>query len=230
MDCAKTETRTSSPPGRPPHRRSRTLRRQSARLASGFTLIELMVVVVIMGFIAGWTLADYSGITDEQRLHSAVREFVGVYRSARSYAAKERRQSVLQYDMKRRAYRLLVYPWRDDTGHYVDAAGELLDQETEDERVANVKWKFLEKDVFLAEIEAPGASGNEKFEQDYFVEFRQDGTIPPHILHFVSRKGLRMSLEIEEITGTVTVKEGHTAFYSPREDEFNMMGGGTLGK
>ena len=200
-------------------------RRMGARSREGFTLIELMITIMIMGLLAGWALVDYSGLTDEQKLHSAVREFVGVYRETRAYAAKERRFCILEFDIEAQAWRVRIYPYTNESGQYTNAEGQVLDREYWDEAIAKKKWKYLDKDVRLLDIEAPGPTGNDKFDVDYYVRFRQDGTIPPHILHFVSKGGLKMSLEIEEITGTATVKEGHVAFYSPREDEFQMLGG-----
>jgi prepilin-type N-terminal cleavage/methylation domain-containing protein len=200
------------------------------RNAAGFTLIELMIAVLIMGLVAGWALVDYSGLTDEQRLHSQVREFVGIYRETRAYAVKERRYCVLEFDVEHQKWRVRIYPHTDESGRYMNAEGHLLDREAWNDSIANKRWKTLDKDVYLVEVEAPGPSGNDKFNVDYFVRFREDGTIPPHILHFTSKSGLKMSLEIEEITGTVTVKDGHVPFYSPREDEFDMLGGGSNGE
>ena len=73
---------------------------------------------------------------------------------------------------------------------------------------------------------APGPSGNEIFEEDYWMRFRADGTVPPHIIHFATSSGLEMSLEIEELTGKVIVLEGYAKFYAPQEDEFNNLAGG----
>ena len=110
----------------------------------------------------------------------------------------------------------------------VDVEGNVLDHDVEMERITFTRWKPLERDVFIQDIEAPGPSGSENYDKDYWLIFRQDGTIPPHVVHFVTKKGLRMSLEIEEITGGVTVKDGHVAFYAPQESEFQMLGGEAL--
>ena len=54
---------------------------------------------------------------------------------------------------------------------------------------------------------------------------RADGTVPPHILHFQTRGGLQMSVEIDEITGGVAVRDGYLEFYEAEESEFDMLGG-----
>lgn len=192
---------------------------------SGFTLIELMVVIVILSFIAGWAMIDYSGTTERQKLSTTVRRFVGMYRETRARAIKERRYCVLQLDIENQAYRVLVYPHQDQSGRYVNFDGDPLDPEFVEEMIEFRKWTDLEKGVFLTDVEAPGPDGNEQFDIDFYVEFRDDGTVPPHILHFATQGGLEMSVEVEEITGNVTIFEGLKEFYSPQPEEFDALSG-----
>ncbi len=197
---------------------------------AGFTLIELMVVVAILGMGVGWSVVSYSGMTEEQQLHSAVREFVGSYRELRALAAKDRRECVIEFNLETGQWRRLVYPRKDRMGRYIEITrqGEvrLLDPDDVAERIERKRWDKLETDIFFKDIQAPGPDGNEVFQADYWVMFRVDGTIPPHMIHFVTAKGLEMTMEVEEISGRVSVHRGYKEFYSPQEEEFDLDDGG----
>jgi prepilin-type N-terminal cleavage/methylation domain-containing protein len=190
---------------------------------SGFTLVELLVVVLLIGLALGYGVASYSGFTEEQRLHSTVREFVGEYRRLRAYAAKERRDCFIEIDIQNGDWRTLIYPMTDEMGNYIDAENQILNRDDVEERRATMPWNSLPNGIFLKDIQAPGPSGNETFDIDYWIKFRSDGTLPPHVLHFATDNGLEMSIEIEEITGDVTVREGYVDFYAPQEDEFENL-------
>lgn len=192
----------------------------------GFTLIELMIVVVILGIVSGYAAIAYRGTTQRQKLATTVREFVGTYRELRAFAAKERRECYLEYDIANGKWRWIVYPYQNEMGNWTNIEGERVDSDRVEGLPDHKAWKRLDKNVFIKDIEAPGPNGNEIFDEDYWIRFRADGTVPPHIIHFQTSDGLEMSLEIEELTGKVTVVEGYVEFYAPQEEEFNNLAGG----
>ncbi len=200
-------------------------RRHGDAPQDGFTLLELMVVITILGLTAGYGLVSFRGVTEEQKLRSTVREFIGTYREMRARAARDRRECWLEFDVENGLWRTLVFPHRDLMGNYIDVDGEPLADEVVD-RIESKPWNKLETGIFFKDVMAPGPSGNEIFDQTYWIRFRSDGTIPPHIIHFVTKGGLEVSLQVEEITGTVDLIDGYAELYSPQESEFQNMAAG----
>ncbi|MCA9320451.1 MAG: prepilin-type N-terminal cleavage/methylation domain-containing protein [Planctomycetes bacterium] len=188
-------------------------------------MLELMIVVTIMGLAAGYTLYAYKGVTTEQRFRSTVREFIGTYRMLRASAARDRRDCWFEIDIENGRYRAVVYPYTDMMGNWVDAKGELLPEELV-ERIESRGWDVLDKAVSFRDVQAPGPNGNEVFDRSFFVHFRADGTIPPHIIHFVSRDQQEISLEIEEITGKIMSHDGYVELFSPQEQDFENLASG----
>lgn len=199
----------------------------------GFTLIELMVVVAILGIGTGWSIVAFKGVTAEQELSTAAREMVGAYRELRAFAVKERRECFLEFDILTGEWRSIVYPSTDRMGRFIssprDGEPEVLEKDLVLERTEKKSWSKLQSSVVIKDIQAPGPQGNEKFDEDFWIQFRSDGTIPPHIIHFSTADGkYELSLVVEEITGQVTVLPGYVEFYSPEEQEFDMLGGETV--
>jgi type II secretion system protein H len=70
----------------------------------GFTLIELMVVVAIVGILASLTVGAFQGTRDEAELHAAARELVSRLHLAWSDAVSRGQQSRLRFAMEEGRY------------------------------------------------------------------------------------------------------------------------------
>lgn len=75
-----------------------TRRRGRARVA-GFSLIELMAVVVVLGMIAGITMVSWSALVPNQEFHTAVRRLSDVLHATRSEAIARSREFRIYYDL-----------------------------------------------------------------------------------------------------------------------------------
>ena len=82
----------------------------AARDASGVTLLELLIVLMLMGIIAALTVPTFRGGVSTTQLKSAAREVAAGLRLARGQAIARRAEAVLELDVTARAFRVLPDP------------------------------------------------------------------------------------------------------------------------
>ena len=83
-------------------------RSQESRAQAGFTLVELMVVVVIVGLMVGVAATRMDFMVPKYRLRGAAREVAGLFKQARSRAAGSGKDVYIEIDLPRGLYWLLV--------------------------------------------------------------------------------------------------------------------------
>jgi general secretion pathway protein H len=76
----------------------------------GFTLIEILVVLTLIGLIAAVTIPTFSGGVSTTALKSAAREIAAGLRLARGQAIAQRTEATLELDVAARAFRVLPDP------------------------------------------------------------------------------------------------------------------------
>jgi len=74
------------------------------RHASGVTLLELMIVLVLMGLIAALTIPIFGSGVSTTELRSAARELAAGLRLARGQAIAQRSEATLQLDVATRSF------------------------------------------------------------------------------------------------------------------------------
>ncbi|MGE0710178.1 MAG: Tfp pilus assembly protein FimT/FimU [Planctomycetota bacterium] len=138
-----------------------------------FTLLEILLVVAVIGILAGLTVPRMSGSTKRHRLEAQARTMVGLARKARALAAGEGRTYVLLVDPAGRELRLVRQ--RDPLAEPDDA------KDPELEVPADERWArplSFEEDVTLdralVEDEEQKLSGSGA--EPLLVPFRPDGT------------------------------------------------------
>ena len=83
---------------------------QAILRASGVTLLELLIVLLLMGLIAGIAIPMFSGGVSATALKSAAREVAAGLRYARDQAIAQRADSLLVLDLDGRTFRVLPDP------------------------------------------------------------------------------------------------------------------------
>src|SRR6185503_7065589 len=76
------------------------------RAEQGFTLVELMVVVIILGLIGGIAVTSWASMLPNQQFNSAVRNLSEVLYGTRSDAIARNREFRIQYDLDEDTYRV----------------------------------------------------------------------------------------------------------------------------
>ena len=74
--------------------------------AGGFTLLEMLVVLMLIGLIVAVTIPTFSGGVSTTALKSATREVAAGLRLARGQAIAQRTESVLELDVAGRSFRV----------------------------------------------------------------------------------------------------------------------------
>lgn len=82
----------------------------TGRAGSGFTLLELLIVLMIMGLITALTIPVFGGGVSTTELKSAAREVAAGLRLARGQAIAQKAQAALELDVTGRAFRVLPDP------------------------------------------------------------------------------------------------------------------------
>ena len=90
---------------------------------AGFTLVELMVVVLIVGLMVGISATKLDFLVPKYRLRGAAREVAGLLKQARSRAAGSGKDVYVELDLPRGQYWVLVaFPRPAEAGLDVDPA------------------------------------------------------------------------------------------------------------
>jgi general secretion pathway protein H len=76
----------------------------------GFTMLEILVVLTLIGLIAAVTIPTFSGGVSTTALKSAAREIAAGLRLARGQAIAQRTEATLELDVAARAFRVLPDP------------------------------------------------------------------------------------------------------------------------
>lgn len=185
------------------------LRESSTR--AGFSLIELLAVIMVLALIATLVTINWKAILPKTELHSAVRELSAVLQGARSDAISRNATYEVQYDLDEHRYRV-VTPFRAATEQYVGGLAA-----TNEERQA-LPWHKLPPTVRFRSI----AVGTDVFEKAMvIVRFDAVGSASGHVIVLDQPQDQNTyTIEVQGLLGLINYHAGLFERVPPKEDDF----------
>jgi prepilin-type N-terminal cleavage/methylation domain-containing protein len=178
----------------------------AAASRSGFTLIELMAAVVILGMIAGIVTVNWRAMVPKAELHSSVRAISETINGTRSEAIARNAEYLIEYDLDNARWRM-VTPFRLGGGM---ALGE--------EERTTLAWKLLPNSIRFLRIVIDGV---DHVQGTCFVRFDPLGGGSSHgIVLGQSPDNHIFSIEVQGLTGTIHLHDGTFVREPPQEGDF----------
>ncbi|MBK7644019.1 MAG: GspH/FimT family pseudopilin [Planctomycetes bacterium] len=188
------------------------MRRSPIRLArrarAGFSLAEILTVIVILGMIATVVTVSWRAILPKSELHSAVRNLSEDLNGTRSEAIGRNAEYRIQYDLDRRAWRI-ISPFK------LDGSGNMA--QTEEERLA-LPWKQLPGSIKFLRIDIDGLSYTQG---QCFVRFDALGSTSGHTIVLAQEPENNIyTVEVLGLTGLIRFYEGTFQREPPKDADF----------
>jgi type II secretory pathway pseudopilin PulG len=164
----------------------------------GFTVIELMVVILLLGAVVGYGFLKIDNLVPSARLDKAARDLGQILTRLRNLSIFSGRTHFLEYDL-------------DDQTYRIGRPTTIREQEDGADDIILSDWFELPKKV---RIKAVQFSDRDAETQGLVrVEFTPTGEVVGHLIHILSDEILdesknRYTVEINPITGLVTYTQG----------------------
>ena len=158
------------------------------RCPGGFTLIELTIVILLMGFMLSFTLPRIRDLALSDNLKSTVRLLTSTIKELRYQAIKDNQEYFLKFDFASKKF------WSDSP--YL----------SEDDRAVALKNAFSPPpDVSVIDI---CLKDDKKYLSGTIsISFSREGYISPGVIHLGSEDGRQFTLSLRPFLGNIDVLE-----------------------
>jgi prepilin-type N-terminal cleavage/methylation domain-containing protein len=171
--------------------------RRPGGLAAGFTLVELMVVIIIIGLVGGIAVSSWASMMPNQQFNSAVRNLSEVLYETRSNAIARNREFRIRYDLTNDTYKIRT-PFK-------PGGGMATSEEDEDRQ-----W-IHETDLKKSGIDLLQITIDDQVYTDGLVEvyFQPLGAASHHVIQLRQTSfGREFTLEVLPLTGEIRMHDG----------------------
>ena len=169
----------------------------SRRTDTGFTLIEMLVVVLVIGIAMALVLPNLDRLTPKHRLRSAAREVASTMELCRHLAITKVATFGLRYDVEA-------------PGGFTRPAYTVLLPEDEDGKRESLTPKVLPDGVFIRAVllgsDAEVSSG------EALVDFTSEGHGGAHIVVLENEAGHVISVKFQPLVGLATFYDEEVRF------------------
>lgn len=188
--------------------------RTRSRLRRGFTFIEMMIVVAILGLLSTIVVANLDGLTDESSLSGAARELGNTILSLRDLASTQAREISLEIDVDNGRWRIVDVP----------SPAEVPDPADREEATWIQEWQRPPDGVILDSLEFSRSDVSRR--GAVVITFDAEGQISPagfvvYFRHVNLHEDDGLSVEVTGLTGLVDYAKGRVRSEEVREaDDF----------
>jgi len=163
------------------------------RNTNGYTLIELVVVMVLIGIMVSLTIPRFRDAMLTDELKKTTREMVGLIRNLRNEAVRNQKAYVLHFDLESGLY------WIDSTDM------------SEEERVfAREKASSLPGGVRVQDVWHKGKG--KKMTGESTILFNKKGYVQQSAIHLISEDDREFTLVLSPFIGEVKVIDRYVEF------------------
>lgn len=183
--------------------------------AKGFTLVELMAVLMILGLVITVTAANWRKIVPRAQLNAAVRNLSNVLNGTRSEAIARNAEFRVLYDLDEERY-WVETPYRKGGGlAQVRIPGE---EDPEEGQRATVDFNQLGDGVTFSKIKI---DGEDYFDGQVYVRFTPAGSSSEHTIQlFHEPTQTSYTIEVLALTGLIRFHEGAFEREEVHEEDF----------
>lgn len=178
---------------------------------SGFTIAELMVVVLIMGLISYTVSVSFEALLPRERLNHTVRKLSAELFSTRSDAIARSAEFWLEYDLDEQRYRV-------QTPYRVGGGTMLQDFDDVDEQFM-LPWQVLEPGIEFAAVHI---AGEEYTDGQVMVRFDPLGGASDHLVILTQPEFDNFfTIEVMALSGFVRLHPDVHVREHPDDTDFN---------
>ncbi len=186
------------------------IKAQSKSMRAGFSLVELMVVIAIIGLMTYTVSMSFDSMVPGEQLNTSVRNLAGTLRDARRDATNRNKEFFVEYDLDENRYRTIT--------PFIKGGGAFIPGYHDEEDRFLSQWEPLKPGVTFERI---SVAGQQLTTGQATVRFDPSGAASSHyVLLGQPRFNATFTVEVMALTGLIRFHEGVFEREQPQDDDF----------
>lgn len=170
---------------------------RAAKPRAGFTLVELMVVIIILGLVSGVAVTSWAHLLPNQQFNTAMRNLSEVLHGTRSDAIARNREFRIVYDLDAETYRVRT-PFK--------IGGGFTSLQDDPERLWIHETDLAKSGIDLTQVTVDDVKYTGGRVEVYFLPM---GGSAHHVIELAQpTTGREFTLEVLPLTGEIRLHEG----------------------